>query len=85
MSITSISTAEAKEQFSELINRVSHSKERIVLTRRDKEVAAIISLDDLQILLKAESQNDLKEATEALQEARTKGTVTLEDVKEELG
>lgn len=85
MTTTHISTAEAKEDFADLVNRVSSSKERIILTRRDKEVAALISIEDLQILLKTENKIDLKEATEALQEARTQGAVTLEAFKEELG
>lgn len=81
----SISTAEAKEEFSELINRVSHYNEHIVLTRRGKEVAALIPIDDLQLLQAAKSKQDLEEATEALQEARSQGTTTLEELLDELG
>lgn len=85
MSITYITTVEAKEDFADLVNRVTHSKERIVLTRRDKEIAAIISYDDLLLLIEKESKRDLQEATEALQEARSDGTSTLAEIKEELG
>ena len=45
-----INTADAKEEFSELLNRVSHNKEHIVLTRRGKEVAVLISMDDFHLL-----------------------------------
>lgn len=85
MTTISISTADAKEDFADLINRVIQSNERIVLSRRDKEVAAIISIADYKLLLQIEDKNDLKEATEALQEARNQGTFSLEDVKNELG
>jgi prevent-host-death family protein len=85
MSTTYISTIDAKEEFSELINRVSHGKERIVLTRRGKEIAAIVPLEDLLFLQKSQSKNDLDEAVEALQEARTQGAESLEDVKDEIG
>lgn len=85
MSITYITTVEAKEDFADLVNRVSQSKERIVLTRRDKNIAAIISYDDLLLLLEKENKRDLQEATESLQEARSLGTVTLPEIKEELG
>jgi len=84
MSTTYISTIDAKEEFSELINRVSHGKERIVLTRRGKEVAAIVPLDDLLFLQKSQSKNDLEEAVEALQEARSQGTKSLDEFKAEL-
>jgi prevent-host-death family protein len=46
MTTTAINTADAKEQFVDLINRVAHNKERIVLTRRGKEIAAIIPVED---------------------------------------
>ncbi len=85
MSTTYISTIDAKEEFSELINRVSHGKERIVLTRRGKEIAAIVPLDDLLFLQKSQSKNDLEEAVEALQEARGQGTKSLDELKAEIG
>lgn len=80
-----INTADAKEEFSELINRVSHNKERIILTRRGKEVAALVPLDDFYILQKEQSKNDLQEAVDSLQEARRLGTITLEEFKDEIG
>jgi prevent-host-death family protein len=45
-----ISVADAKSHFSELIARSAHSRERFIITRRDKPVAALVSLDDLKIL-----------------------------------
>lgn len=80
-----IDAKEAKEEFSELLNRVYHSKERIIVTRRGKEIAAIVSLDDLHKLQESQSKSDLEEAVEALKEARIKGTITLDDLKEEIG
>ncbi len=85
MTNTYISTIDAKEEFSELINRVSHNKERIILTRRGKEIAAIVSLEDLLELEQKQNKNDLDAALEALQEARTRGTTALEDLKTEIG
>lgn len=84
MTTTSINTVEAKEEFSELINRVSHNKERIVLTRRGKEIAAIVPYEDLHWVLEAQNKADLQEATDALKEARDEGTITLEELKEEI-
>ena len=85
MTLFSINTVDAKEEFSELINRVSHHKERIILTRRGKEIAAIIPIDDFHLLQSSQNKHDLEEAVDALKEARHKGTTSLEELKEEIG
>lgn len=85
MTTTSINTAEAKEELAELINRVSHYKDRIILTRRGKEVAALVSMEDLHLLLQSQNKTDLHDAVEALKEARHNGATTLDDLKTEIG
>lgn len=45
-----LSVAEAKSHFSELIAKSAHSRERFVITRRGKPVAALVSIADLQII-----------------------------------
>ncbi len=45
-----ISVAEAKSHLSEIIAKSVHGHERFIITRRDKPVAAIVSLDDLRII-----------------------------------
>ncbi len=81
MTTSQINTAEAKEQFTELVNRVANNQERIILTRRGREIAAIVSIDDLKHLLAVQNQRDLEEAISALQEARTHGMLTLDDIR----
>lgn len=81
MPTTSISTLDAKEEFTELINRVTHYKERIILTRRGKDIAAIVPLEDLMLIQDSQDKNDLQDAAEALKEARNAGTITLEELK----
>ncbi len=85
MTTTAINTIDAKEQFIDLVNRVAHNKERIVLTRRGKDIAVIIPVDDLRLLLESQDKLDLHEAIEALKEARHFGTVTLEQLKANIG
>ncbi len=80
-----INTADAKEQFVDLINRVAHNKERIILTRRGKEIAAIIPVEDLKLLLESQDKQDLREAIDALKEVRNTGALTLPQLKEDLG
>lgn len=85
MNITSINTIDAKEQFSDLLNRVAHSKERIILTRRGKEIAAIISIEDLAQLEQKQSERDLEDAMDALKITRSQGSISLETLKEKIG
>lgn len=85
MTTSYINTLQAKEEFSELINRVSHHKEHIVITRRGKEIAALIPLEDFIILQNYLRKSDLEDALEALQEARNQGTMTLEEFQVEIG
>jgi prevent-host-death family protein len=86
---TTVTTKEARDQLSELVNRAAYGKERIVLTRRGKGVAALVPLDDLlaleKLMHRLEDQSDLEAAEKALDEARREGTVPWEKVKEDLG
>jgi prevent-host-death family protein len=50
MTATLISVAKAKSHISELIAKNLYSHERFIITRRDKPVAALVSLEDLDIL-----------------------------------
>jgi prevent-host-death family protein len=46
----SFSTADIKARLSELIGRVTHTHERLIVLRRGKPVAAIVSIEDLRRL-----------------------------------
>ncbi len=43
-----VSIAHTRSHFSELIARSTHGHERFVITRRNKPVAALVSIDDLR-------------------------------------
>ena len=77
-----ITTVEARDRFSDLLNRAAYGKERVILTRRGKELVAVVPLEDLELLEAIEEVIDLQDARKALEEP---GSVTLEDLKEELG
>jgi prevent-host-death family protein len=51
----SVSVAEAKGRFSELVNRAAYGKERFLIERRGKLVGAIVSAEDLARLEEKES------------------------------
>ncbi len=59
MLATSISVAKAKSHISELIAKSQFSHERFIITKRDKPVAALVSLDDLKILEQHEEKQGL--------------------------
>ena len=83
--MTKLSAAEARNEFSEILNRAAFGKERIVLTRRGKDLAAIVPIEDLELLERLEDRIDLEDARAALAEVRESGTVTWEKIKSDLG
>lgn len=41
---------EARNQFSDVLNRAAYGRERVVMTRRGKPIAAVVSIEDLRLL-----------------------------------
>jgi len=70
----------AKSELSELVNRVRYGRERVVLSRHNKRVAALVSIEDLERLEALEDEADL----EAAKSARTEESVSLDEVKRTL-
>ena len=81
--MTKISTADARNEFADLINRASFGKERFVLTRRGKELAAIVPVEDLALLEELEDRIDVEAAKAALKESDER--VSYQDLRRELG
>ncbi len=83
-----VSSSEAREEFSEIINRVAYGGERVVIRRRDKELAAVIPMEDLKLLERLiEEEEDRIDAEEAMKVLNdpTEESVPLEQVKNEPG
>lgn len=80
-----LSTAEARDQFSDVINRAAYGKERVVLTRRGKALVAVVPIEDVELLRELEDRIDLEDARIAIAEAEEKGTISLAELKSELG
>jgi prevent-host-death family protein len=81
----SIKTVDARNQFADVVNRAAYGKERIVLTKHNREVAAVVPIEDLRLLQELEEHIDVEEALKSLAEARAKGTTSWDDLKAELG
>jgi len=86
--MTVVSAKAAREKFSELIGRIAYGKERVVLTRNGRQMAAMIPIEEYrlleQILEQVEDEQDVAEAHAALEEVEREGTIPWEDVKKEL-
>jgi prevent-host-death family protein len=79
--MTRLPVSKAREDLADALNRVAYRGERIVLERRGKRVAAIVSVEDLDLLEELEDQMDLESARKALADVRRHGTVPWEKVK----
>ncbi len=73
----SVSVAEAKNNFSDLLNRVIYRRERIIVSKHGKPVGALISAQDLQQLEELERQQTLARIKEI--KKRTKKYIPFEE------
>jgi prevent-host-death family protein len=80
--MSKVSTVEARERFSDILNRAAFGKESVVLTRRGKELAAVVPIEDMRLLEELENYMDVEAARQALKE---EGTIPWEQVKAALG
>jgi prevent-host-death family protein len=81
--LNTVSTAEARKKLSEIVNKVAYGKEPIVLTRRGKEIAALISVEELEFLQLIEERIDIEDAKKALEEPGE--NISAEKLWKELG
>lgn len=85
--MTKVSTAVARKQFSDVINRASYAKERVALTRYGRTLAAIVPAEDLEWLEAMEDRIDSEDAEKALAQMKAKGEkpIPWATVKKRLG
>ena len=80
--------SEFKNEIAETLNRVVYAGEHVLLQRHGKDVAAIVSIKELEVLQKIEEMEDeidLKEALKALKDIKSgkDKVVAWNDVKKE--
>ena len=84
-----LSVSKAREEFPDVVNRAAYGKERTIVSRRGKDLAAVIPIEDLRLLERLAREEtdrlDLEDARAALKEAKRKGTIPLRDLMRELG
>jgi len=81
--MTSIPISEAREHLADLGNRVALRGERLVIERRGKNLFALVSMEDVELLERLEDEADIHLARKAMKE---KGpNIPWEKVKKDLG
>ena len=82
-----LNVAELRQSLAEILNRAEYQGERIIVHRRGKDVAAIISLEDLKLFERliedAEDRLDVEAARAALAESEDR--IPYADVRRRLG
>jgi len=79
-----LSVSEARQDFAELINRVAYGRERIRVIRRGREIAAIVPIEDVELIERLEDQLDLAAARAALADPENAIPIPWEQVEAEL-
>ncbi|NUM54245.1 MAG: type II toxin-antitoxin system Phd/YefM family antitoxin [Candidatus Hydrogenedentes bacterium] len=81
--MTTLSTDKLPQDVQEAISLVTEEHERVMITEGGHEIAAIVSVEDLELIRKLEDEADIR----AVQEARAEGLdpVPYEEFRKELG
>ncbi len=78
--MSKMSASAAREKLAEIVSRAEYAGERTVLHRRKKPVAAVIPIEDLELLERYEDELDARLA----KRARKEKPVAWERVKKDL-
>ena len=85
--MTRLAVDKAQENFSDTLKHVAEKGERIVLHRGGKNVAALVSVEDLALLEELEDRFDVEDFRAAKEEWEREGrqTTPLDEVVKQLG
>jgi prevent-host-death family protein len=76
-----LTSSTARASFSDIVNRVAYAKERVIVHRRKKPVAAVVPIEDVELLERIEDRIDLEEARKRLNQT----TIPWTKIKKQLG
>ena len=71
----------ARQNFSDILSRAEYRGERVIVHRGKKAVAAVVPIEDLELLEKLEDEIDIAAARQALKDPRT---IPWETIKKKL-
>ena len=80
-----LNSTDVREKLADVLNRVAYAKDRVRITRRGKQVAAVVPIEDLELIERLEDEIDIHEARKALADVRKHGVIPWAKVKKDLG
>ena len=80
--MTRLNASDARNAFATTLNRVAFAKDRVILERHGKPLAALVPVEDLELLQQLEDRIDLEAARKALKQP---GRIPWGKVKKDLG
>lgn len=83
--VQKITTADARKNLAELLNRAAYGGERFVLTRHGKELVAIVPLEEVSLLDRLRTLLEARDFEAALKEMEDAGTIPWPEVRRDLG
>ena len=78
-----ISVTRFRDQMAFPLNRVAFGKERIVLQRQERDLVAVVPLEDLELLEALKDEGLIALADQAEAEARGRPVIPLEQIKQQ--
>ena len=76
---------DAREDLAEVVNRVAYGHERVRLTRRGKPLAAVVSIEDVELLEQLDDRADVDAMRQALADPANAEPIPWEQVRADLG
>jgi prevent-host-death family protein len=76
-----LTASEARQNFSDILNRAAYGGERVIVHRGKKPVAAVVPMEDLEMLEQIEDRVDLEE----VRKRRKEPNIPWSKIKKELG
>ncbi|NJO56601.1 MAG: type II toxin-antitoxin system Phd/YefM family antitoxin [Rhodospirillales bacterium] len=80
-----MSFTQIRQDLAETLNQVAYSGERVLIHRRDRDVAALVSIEDFELLQAIEDRLDVEAAERALADPDNQERIAWSDVKKALG
>jgi prevent-host-death family protein len=80
----SVTVGDARKNLAELLNRVAYGKERVIVTRHGKEVAAIVPMEELGVIDRLRSVLRSRAVKAALEDVEVRGGVAWDSLKDDL-
>ncbi len=87
VTMTRLNVSQAREEFPEVVNRAADGKKRTIVSRRGKDVAAVIPMEDLRLLERLAREEMDRMDIEAARKALAEGgkNISLREAKKVLG